>query len=205
MSNYLKSLNKLPKNDLIDEILLEAKELKTPIISDEGIMFLIQVIKIAKAKKVLEIGSAIGYSAIMMALNTNARITTIEKDELSYNRAVKNVSNVDLSSRIKLIKADALETELEEMFDLIFIDAAKGQYLKFLERFKHNLNAGGVVICDNLLFHGLVSGKEQIESKRLKGLVNKIDDFNHKLIEHPDFDSFIYEIGDGISISIKKG
>ncbi len=205
MSNYLKSLNKLPKNDLIEKVLLEAKELKTPIISDEGIMFLIQVIKIAKVKKVLEIGSAIGYSAIMMALNTNAEIITIEKDELSYNRAMKNVSSGNLNSRIKLIKADALEVELEEMFDLIFIDAAKGQYLKFLERFKHNLNDGGVVICDNLLFHGLVSDKEQIESKRLKGLVNKIDDFNHKLIEHPDFDSFIYEIGDGLSISIKKG
>jgi predicted O-methyltransferase YrrM len=67
------------------------------------------------------------------------------------------------------------------------------------------LNDGGIVICDNLLFHGLVSDKEQIESKRLKGLVNKIDDFNHKLIEHPDFDSFIYEIGDGLSMSIKKG
>ena len=141
----------------------------------------------------------------MMALNTNAEVITIEKDELSYNRAIKNISNGNLNSRIKLINADALQIELDDMFDLIFIDAAKGQYLKFLERFKHNLNVGGVVICDNLLFHGLVSDKEQIESKRLISLVNKIDDFNHKLIEHPDFDSFIYEIGDGLSISIKKG
>ena len=205
MNKYLNSLNKLPNSDLVKDVLLEAKELKTPIISDEGLSFLIQVIRIAKAKKVLEIGSAIGYSAIMMALNTDSIITTIERDEISYQRAFNNVKKAGLDGRINLIKGDALEVELNDMFDLIFIDAAKGQYLKFLDRFKNNLISGGVVICDNLLFHGMIENQDEIDSKRLKNLVKKIDDFNHKLIEHDDFESYIYEIGDGLSISIKKG
>ena len=205
MNKYLNTLNKLPNSDLVKDVLLEARELKTPIISDEGLSFLIQLIKIAKAKKVLEIGSAIGYSAIMMALNTDSIITTIEKDDDSYQRAYKNIHKAGLESKIKLIKGDALDVEIDEIFDIIFIDAAKGQYLKFLDKYQNNLISKGIVICDNLLFHGMVENQDDIASKRLKSLVKKIDDFNHKLVEHDGFESCIYEIGDGLSVSIKKG
>ncbi|MDD3129007.1 MAG: O-methyltransferase [Candidatus Izemoplasmatales bacterium] len=205
MNSYLSSLNQKSKPEIIQKILSQAKELKTPIISEEGINLLIQLIQISKAKSVLEIGSAIGYSAIMMALNSQAVITTIEKDLNTYNIARANVESAFLSSRVNVIHGDALEVDLMMKFDLIFIDAAKGQYYKFLEKFKHNLVSQGIVVCDNLLFHGMVENKDDIESKRLRSLVKKISDFNKIISTHPDFDTYIYEIGDGMSISIKKG
>ena len=204
MNNYLSSINKTSDSDIIKEILNQANELKTPIISQDGINLLIQLIKVSKTKKVLEIGSAIGYSAIMMALNTCCFVTSIEKDEENYLRAKENVKMAKLESKIELILGDALEVDLTGNYDLIFIDAAKAQYLKFLERFKNNLNPRGIVVCDNLLFHGLVENPEMTESKRIKSLVRKISDFNQNLLNHPEFETYIYEIGDGLSISIKK-
>ncbi|MDY0023573.1 MAG: O-methyltransferase, partial [Candidatus Izemoplasmatales bacterium] len=183
---------------------VQAKENKTPIVTDEAINMIIQTIIISRAKRVLEIGSAIGYSAILMALKTHADIVSIEKDVSSYNLAKENIKKASLDKRIKLILGDALEVELNDEFDLIFIDAAKAQYLKFLERFKTNLKTGGIIICDNLLFHGLVENPSELEQKRLKSLVKKIDSFNRSLIEHKEFDTYIYELGDGLSISIKK-
>jgi len=204
MNDYLTELNKKFTEPIIEEILIQAKENKTPIVTDEAINMIIQTITISRAKRVLEIGSAIGYSAILMALKTHADIVSIEKDVSSYNLAKENIKKASLEERIKLILGDALEVELNDEFDLIFIDAAKAQYLKFLERFKTNLKTGGIIICDNLLFHGLVENPSEVEQKRLKSLVKKIDSFNRSLIEHQEFDTYIYELGDGLSISIKK-
>jgi predicted O-methyltransferase YrrM len=204
MNKYLASINKKTQPAIIKKILLQAKELDTPIISDEGINLLIQLIKIGKVKKVLEIGSAIGYSAIMMALNGFVEVTTIEKDESAFIKAMENISEAKLDKKIKIIHGDALKVNVEGFYDLLFIDAAKAQYLKFLEKFKDNLNSGAIVVCDNLLFHGLVETPNVASGKRVKSLVMKIAKFNEKLISHPDFDTYIYEIGDGMSISIKK-
>ena len=204
MNKYLSSINKINDLPIVQEILKQAETYKTPIITEEGINFLIQLIKISKTKKVLEIGSAIGYSAIMMALNTCCEITTIEKNEECYLLAKSNIKNAGLEDRVTLIHNDALEVDLDAGFDLLFIDAAKAQYLKFLEKFKVNLNKGGIVVCDNLLFHGLVENLDSVESRRIKSLVKKINNFNHDLLSHPEFDTYIYEIGDGMSISIKK-
>ena len=204
MNDYLTELNKKFTEPIIEEILVQAKENKTPIVTDEAINMIIQTIIISRSKRVLEIGSAIGYSAILMALKTHADIVSIEKDVSNYNLAKENIKKASLDKRIKLILGDALEVELNDEFDLIFIDAAKAQYLKFLERFKTNLKTGGIIICDNLLFHGLVENPSEVEQKRLKSLVKKIDGFNRSLIEHQEFDTYIYELGDGLSISIKK-
>ena len=204
MNNYLSSINKISDSVVIKKILNQANALKTPIISQDGINLLIQLIKVSKTKKVLEIGSAIGYSAIMMALNTFCFVTTIEKDEENFQRAKDNIKMANMESRIEIILGDALEVDLKDNYDLIFIDAAKAQYLKFLEKFKNNLNHQGIVVCDNLLFHGLVENNQTIESKRIKSLVKKISEFNLNLLNHPEFDTYIYEIGDGLSISIKK-
>ncbi|MFA7076308.1 MAG: O-methyltransferase, partial [Candidatus Izemoplasmatales bacterium] len=162
MNKYLSSINKINDLPIVQEILKQAETYKTPIITEEGINFLIQLIKISKTKKVLEIGSAIGYSAIMMALNTCCEITTIEKNEECYLLAKSNIKNAGLEDRVTLIHNDALEVDLDAGFDLLFIDAAKAQYLKFLEKFKVNLNKGGIVVCDNLLFHGLVENLDSV-------------------------------------------
>ncbi|MGM0495590.1 MAG: O-methyltransferase, partial [Bacillota bacterium] len=157
VNKYLAEINKDFNNDIVKSLLNQANNLKIPIITDEGIHFLIQLIKIHSSKKVLEIGSAIGYSSILMALFTDVTITTIERDEKIAKLALKNIKKANLSNRINLIIADANDVSIsEDDFDLIFIDAAKASYINFFEKFAKNLKSNGLIICDNLLFKGQV-------------------------------------------------
>ena len=206
MNDYLDSINPIKSNEVIDVILKQAKELNTPIIQTDALNLMIQLIKMNNINNVLEIGSAIGYSAIMMATFTECNVFTIERNLYSYNHAVENIKQAKLEDKITIIYADALEYEISEdyQFDLLFIDAAKAQYIKFFEKYEKFLKPKGIVICDNLLFHGLVEHKELIESRNMKQLVRKINKFNDYLINNKQYDTYIYKIGDGISISIKK-
>ncbi len=179
-----------------------AEEHNIPIMEKTGINFLTKYIKENNIKNILEIGSAIGYSAIKMALvDEKIKITTIEKNDSRYLEALKNIKNFNLEKQITLVLADALDIELSEQYDLIFIDAAKGQYIKFFEKFKKNLKKSGVIISDNIMFHGYVEKKERIESKNLRQLVNKIKNYIDFLEKNDEFDTIFYKIGDGISVS----
>lgn len=176
-----------------------------PIMQKSGINFLVNYINENNVKNILEIGTAIGYSAIKMATaNDKVKITTIEKDDERYMQALKNIKECGLEKRITLIRADALDINLEDKFDLIFIDAAKGQYIKFFEKYKKNLNKNGVIISDNIEFHGLVEQEERIESKNLRQLVNKIRNYIDFLKENEEFNTTFHKIGDGISVSIRN-
>lgn len=186
-----------------------AKENKVPIIYDEGLSFLESIIKIKKPINILEIGTAIGYSAIRMAKACNSNVYTIERDEKMYQKASKNIIKANLDRNIHIIFKDALEAfdDVKNIkFDLIFIDAAKAQYHKFFDIYTPLLNQNGVVVCDNMLFHGLVEDKDNIEnySRSVRGLIRKLNEFHEALLNNNDFDTSIYDIGDGMSISIKK-
>ena len=142
-----------------------AKEKKVPIIQKEGLNFLLKIIKENNIKTILEIGTAIGYSAINMAkIDSNISVTTIERNNEMYLQAKQNIKDFKLEDRINLIYGDALFTEIEGEYDLIFIDAAKAQYIKFFEKYKKNLNKKGIIITDNLNFHGLAKNPEEIKS-----------------------------------------
>lgn len=203
--DYLDNLNKLDFNDLDLEMMEYAKENNVPIIQLEGLHFLRQVIMLKDCKKILEIGTAIGYSSIQMA-KLGADVDTVEINEASYNLAIENIKKANLSDKINVFLADALEIDIDKLgkYDLIFIDAAKAQYINFFNKFKVLLNDKGVILTDNLLFHGLVVDSEPIESRNLRQLVNKIKKYNDWLMEQDDFDTTIYNIGDGIALSIKK-
>lgn len=177
-----------------------------PIIEPESIKFIMKYIRLNNVKEVLEIGTAIGYSAILMAnASSNVEITTIEKDEKRYREAVKNVNNSGLDKRIEVVYNDAAEVNLAgHSYDLIFIDAAKSGYIKFFEKFCNYLNPGGVIITDNLKFHGLVNNKSSIKSKNLKGIVDKIEQYIEFLNKNTDYITKFYDIGDGLSVSFKK-
>ena len=177
-----------------------------PIIEKDSIEFIRKYIKLNKVKSVLELGTAIGYSAIMMAsTDKSVEVTTIERDEKRYREAVKNVNECGLDSQINIVFNDALDVNLAgHKYDLIFIDAAKGQYIKFFEKFENYLNPGGIIITDNLKFHGLVEHKENVESKNVLGLVNKIEKYIDFLKENEDYITKFYDIGDGISVSFRK-
>ena len=182
-----------------------AEEHNIPIMEKTGIKFLTKYIEENNVKSILEIGSAIGYSAIKMALvNENIKITTIEKDNVRYMEALKNIKDFGLEKRITLIYGDALLLNIEDKYDLIFIDAAKGQYINFFEKYSKNLNKKGVVISDNIDFHGLVNKEERIESKNLRQLVDKIRRYIDFLKENASFETTFYKVGDGVSISRKR-
>ncbi len=194
------------KYALIREMKQYAEVNNVPIMMDEGIDFLTTFILKNHVKNVLEIGTAIGYSAIMMALvDPNLKITTIERDEIRYLEALKNVKAFGLENRITLIYNDAFNVKLDEKFDLIFIDAAKAQNIKFFEMFERNLEYRGVIITDNLKFHGLVDKKEEeIKSKNLRALVRKIKDYVDYLKTNEKYNTEFFEVGDGISVSTRK-
>lgn len=174
-----------------------------PIIQKDGLEFINNYIKENNVKSILEIGSAIGYSSILFSLNSNANITTIERDEKRFNEAKKNINDFNLESRIKIINIDAFDYEDNNKYDLIFIDAAKAQYIKFFEKFKHNLNDDGVIISDNLKFHGFVEHPENTNNRNTKQLVGKIQKYIKFLKDNSEFKTEFFDIGDGISISRK--
>lgn len=190
----------------IREIKKYALDNKIPIMVDEGIDFLTTFIIKNQTTNILEIGSAIGYSAIMMALaNPNVKITTIERDHERYLEAVKNVKKLGLEDRITLIFNDALETTIEGKFDLVFIDAAKGQNIRFFEKFEPNLTDHGVIITDNIDFHGLVQKDvDSIQSRNLRGLIRKIREYIDYLKNNPKYEVEFLKIGDGIAVARKK-
>lgn len=176
-----------------------------PIIEVDAIKFIMKYIRLNNVKSVLEIGTTIGYSAILMAnAMTDVEITTIEKDEKRYREAVKNVNKCNLDKRIEIVYNDALEVNLAgHAYDLIFLDAAKGSYIKLFEKFCHYLKPGGVIITDNLKFHGLVNSKSTI-NKSLRGIIEKIERYIEFLNNNDDYVTKFYDIGNGLSVSIKK-
>lgn len=192
-------------DNLIKDMESYAEEKNIPIMQKKGIDFLCKIITKSDIENILEIGTAIGYSAIKMALvDDNITVTSIERDQDRYIEALKNIKKAKLDKRIEVIYGDALDIKLKDKYDLIFIDAAKGQYIKFFEKFKKNLNKGGVIISDNLSFHGLVEQKERIESRNLRQLVGKIRKYVDFLNDNKEFKTKFYKVGDGIAVSIKK-
>lgn len=190
---------------MLEELEINARERKIPIMLHDGMEYLCEYIKNNNITRILEIGSAIGYSSINMALvNDKIYITTIEKDIDRYNEAVGNIHKFGLDKRINIICDDALDTEISGIYDMIFIDASKGNNINFFEKYKKNLSNDGVIITDNLLFHGLVDDESLIKTKNQRGIVKKIRAFRDFLDNNLEFDTEYVLVGDGISISKRR-
>ena len=175
---------------------------KIPIMQKDGILYLCNYIKENNIKNILEIGSAIGYSSIMMAnVNNDIKITTIEKDKDRYEIAVSNIKKYHKEEQINIIYKDATEIETTDKFDLIFIDAAKGKNTFFFNKFKDNLNNNGTIITDNLSFHGLVEDENLIKTKNQRGIVKKIKEYISFLDNNTEFNTTYIPVGDTIAIS----
>lgn len=203
------NLLNLKFDDLEQKLKDYACKNNVPIIFDEGLAFLESIIALKRPKVILEIGTAIGYSAIRMHRVCDSEIYTIERNEKMYNEAVKNIHEAGCDDKIHIIFKDALEafSDVSNVrFDMIFIDAAKAQYMKFFDLYTPLLNANGAVICDNMLFHGLVEDKEsyQNQSRSVRGLIRKLGNFHQSLLQNTEYQTSIFDIGDGMSISVKK-
>lgn len=192
----------------LEEIEKKALEDNVPIMQKEGLEFLINTINEHQGKHVLEIGSAVGYSAAMIALNTKAKVETIEIDQERYDEACANISALDLKDRVVIHHHDALDFPLEELemgdFDCLFIDAAKAQYQKFFEKYMAVVAPGGICVVDNLDFHGMVFAIDEIKNRNTRQLVKKIKRFKDWILNHEQYDVEYHHIGDGICVIRRK-
>lgn len=187
------------------DIKKKALENHIPIMQDEGIEFLTNYIQEHPIHTILEIGSAVGYSAISFAsTKEDVLVTTIERDEERFREAVSNIQKMGMENRITIYHADALEFSLPDKFDLIFIDAAKSQYIKFFEKYKDNLSDNGVIVTDNLSFHGMVEDISLTHNRNTRQLVGKIRGYIEFLKNNSEFETEFLKLGDGISISRRK-
>ena len=189
----------------IAEMEAYAREHNVPIMLPDGIAYLTDYIREHNCKRILEIGSAIGYSAIKMAMvDPEVHVTTIERDIERYRMALTNIEACHLEKQITILYGDAFDVTVPGPYDLIFIDAAKSQYIKFFERFQDQLVVGGTVISDNLEFHGLTHSTEPIASRNLRNLIRKINAYITFLEENEEFDTTFLTIGDGLGVSVKN-
>jgi Predicted O-methyltransferase len=189
----------------IEEIRVDAIDRGIPIMKDDGIQYLFSFIEKNNLTNILEIGSAVGYSAIWMAKsNPLTKITTIEIDTERYNEAITNIESLGYSKQINCLNIDAKEYEPDQLFDLVFIDAAKTLNQYFFDKFSAYLSNDGYIIIDNIYFYGLVDNIESIKKKRLRTLVEKIKEFKEYVLSHPDYEADYLQCGDGIIIAKKK-
>lgn len=203
ITEYLHSL--FPqKNALLKEMEEYAKENEVPIIHPEVRVLLEVLCKIHKPKRILEIGSAIGYSAIILAKNLpqDGRLITIERDPEMTSLALKNIEKANLGSIIRVIEGEALEVLacLDSKYDMIFIDAAKGYYNEFLELTMPLLEDGGLIVSDNVLYKGMTATDDLVK-RRQKTIVGRMRDYLSLLCENEKFTTSVIPIGDGVAIS----
>ncbi|MGR9049278.1 O-methyltransferase [Halobacillus faecis] len=204
---YLQSLLSKPST-AVKKMESDAEEMRVPIMEPLGIDFLMQLLRIQQPKKILEIGTAIGYSALrMLEACPGSQITTVERDEQRYEDALKNIKAMNAEEQIHVIKGDALEVastiEEEGPFDLLFIDAAKGKYEEFFHLYSPMVSDNGVILSDNVLFKGFVADDSEANPRMAK-IADKIRKFNEWLVQHPDYYTTIVPIGDGVAITKKK-
>ena len=193
-------------NDVIKEMEKYAEEKGVPIMQKRSMTFLCKFIEKNNIKKILEIGTAIGYSAINMALvSDDITVVSIERDQDKYIEAISNIKKCNLDKRVSLILGDALNINLKDKYDMIFIDAAKGQYLNFFNHYKDNLVDDGFIVSDNMEFHGHVENYDKIENRNLRQLVGKLIKYIDFLKNNDEFNTKFYKVGDGIAITYKKG
>lgn len=176
-----------------------ALEHRVPILHPESVSALTDYIRTHQCRSILEVGTAIGYSAMQMAsVNPEVHVTTLERDENRFAQATSFIQEAEMDSQIDVVLTDAAEYEPQPRFDLIFIDAGKAQYQVFFERFTPYLHPGGAIICDNYFLHGLTL---ENAPKNKRTMARKLEAFKAFLSAHPDFTTTIINVGDGLSVS----
>ena len=193
------------KDSLILEMEDFAHENNVPIVTKEVAEYLKFVVKTHKVKNILEVGTAIGYSGILMAkeiVGQDGKLYTIEIDEERYNQAQENIKKSGLNNIVS-IKGDAVEEikKIEGNFDFVFIDASKGHYMDFFEDSIKLLNKNGIIFIDNIMFRGYLY-KEY--PKRFKTIVKRLDSFIDSLYKREDGDFVLLPFGDGVGLFYKK-
>ncbi len=202
---FVQSLLQLKIDERIIKLRENAKSVRDPSCADETLNFLIYTVKTLNPEKILEIGTAEGLSgAAMLFACERAKLTTIELNEERYFTAKKNFADLSLSDRADLILGDAGEVIdcLNEIYDLIFLDGPKAQYINYLPRLKQLLRKGGVLFADDVLLFGWVNGKEETPHKR-RSIVEKLKRYLIAISSDSELITSILDIGEGVAVSVK--
>ena len=207
-NNYLDEL--IPKRDEFLENLRYKSSLEesyAPIVQKSTEQLIVTLIKLIKPRRVLEVGTAVGYSAILMAQNLpeDSTIVTIERYKKHADIAVDNIFEAGFEKKIKVIEGEAAEVLhwLDGGFDFIFLDAAKGQYIEFLPDIMRLLNSGGVLLSDNILYHGMIEDEDKVERRKIT-IVKRLHMYLEEIMNNDNLTTSIIPIGDGVALSVKK-
>ena len=205
--SYIHSLER-STGEVCDEIEEFAHQTNVPIIRKEMESFLRVLIEIKKPKRILELGTAIGYSAILMAntMSENCRITTIENYDKRIPIAKDNFKRAGVEKKVELLEGDALEIlqKINEPYDFVFMDAAKAQYLVYLKEIMRLLPVGGILIADNVLQDGeLVESRYAVE-RRNRTIHSRMREYLYEVKNMKELETTIIPIGDGITLSVRK-
>ena len=204
---YTASLVKLNIDERIIARRAEALNRGIPVADDETLNFLLLTLRMAKPLRILEIGTAVGLSAVSMLYECpSARLTTIELEEERYVEAKKNFADFGVSDRINAHLGDAGEilAMMDGEFDFVFLDGPKAQYEKYLFDLKRLMKQGAILFADDVLLYGWVSGEEPTPQKR-HSIVDKIRSYLHTITADKDFITSVLNVGDGVALSVYKG
>ena len=192
----------MPRYELLDEIEKYGRDNKIPILLDDSLEFISNILKDVKPYRVLEIGTAIGFSSICFSkyLAEGGRIDTIEIESLRVEQALENNKRVGVEDKIRVIEGDALDIlpYLNEKYDVVFIDASKGKYIEFFEHALRLCKVGGYILADNVLYKGMVMSDYNKHKQRTA--VNKLRNFIDIVMENKNLDSSLHDIGDGLMV-----
>ncbi len=207
VENYIRSLV-IEHDDYFLALESYAEEFHVPIIHKEVKSLLAFVVESTNAKSVLEIGTAIGYSASVFAraMKGKGKITSIERRESYFEMAVENVKKLNYETEFDFRLGEALEVldEINDTYDVIFVDAAKGHYQVFLDKCMNKLNPGGVIVSDNVLYQGMIASDEYV-LRRQRTIVKRMRTYLDHIMDHPDFTTTLLPMSDGIALSYYGG
>jgi len=196
----------MPNYEYLKEIEKYGRDNKIPILLDESLEYIQNILKEARPHRILEIGTAIGFSALCFSkfLADDGRIDTIEIESLRVEQAEANIEKVGVQDKIRVIEGDALDIlpYLQEKYDIVFIDAAKGKYNEFFEEAMRLTKQGSIIIADNVLYKGYVLSDYNKHKQRTA--VNKLRSFIDMVLNHPNLDAELVEIGDGLIVARRK-
>ncbi|MFQ8988341.1 MAG: O-methyltransferase [Intestinibacter sp.] len=187
----------------LEKIKQKALEEHIPIIMDDTLEVVANILSKIKPKRILEIGTAVGYSAICFSsyLANDGKIDTIERDSARASEARENIKKVEVEDKIQIYEGDAVEIlpTLQEQYDVVFIDAAKGKYPFFLQEALRMIKTGGTIIADNVLYKGYVMSDYNKHKQRTA--VRNLREYIAEITQNPNLETQILEVGDGLAIS----
>lgn len=190
----------------IEAIKIKARENHVPILQDDSLAFIKTLLEIRKPESILEVGTAVGYSALEFSkhLKENGKIVTMELNEATANVAKENIKDLGMEDVIEVVNTDAYEymKSLEGTFDVVFIDAAKGQYMKYLEEALRLTRPGSLIIADNVLLRGMVMGGYNGHKHRTA--VTRLREYISAVTTNPNLQSCVMDVGDGVAVSVVK-